>query len=158
MLIRVELRRAWTFVAVAATLAVGGCSTLQGVTVAAPPQGGAVVVQAGAPLVVSLPADPAAGYGWVLKGTGPHLRATGGPDYMPSPKPAGATGEAGSTVYRFRALSPGTSALEFAWEVAPGQPAAPDKVMRYQVTIDRPGLFATGLGSVFVSGSGAYWR
>ncbi len=130
-------RRVWVpAVAVAAAvLGLGGCASLQGIVVAAPPQGGAVAVKAGAPLVVSLPADPETGYGWVLKSAGSNVKVTGGPDYMPSPKPVGATGVAGSTIYRFRAGSPGTTSLEFNWEAPPGTKPAAARTVRFEVTV-----------------------
>ncbi len=136
-----EWRRAWVPAIVAAALGISGCASLQGIVVAAPPQGGAVAVKAGAPLVVSLPVDPDAGYGWVLKAAGPNISMTGGPDYMPSPKPAGATGEPGATIYRFRAGLPGSTTLEFDWVAPPGakSPAVPS--VRYDVTILPAGYF-----------------
>jgi inhibitor of cysteine peptidase len=128
-------QRASAVAATAAALCTGGCASLQGTVVAAPPQGGAVAVKTGAPLVVSLPVDPDTGYGWVLKAAGSSLAVTGGPDYMPSPKPAGATGEAGSTVYRFRAGSPGPTTLEFDWSAPAGTKAPAVRSIRYDVTI-----------------------
>lgn len=127
------IRRASVPVAVA--LCVGGCATLQGTVVAAPPQGGAVAVKTGAPLVVSLPVDPETGYGWVLKAPDSNMSLTGGPDYMPTPKPAGAIGEAGATIYRFRAGAPGSATLEFNWVAAPGVKAPAVRTVRYDVTI-----------------------
>jgi predicted secreted protein len=116
-------------------LALGGCSTLVREEVAAPPNGGAVTMRANTPLVISLPPDPAYGYGWVLKSGSPNLYLVGGPDFTPAPKPPGLVGVADTTVYRFRAREPGTGTLEFAWRAPPGQPAAPERVVRYDVTI-----------------------
>ncbi|MEO8506881.1 MAG: protease inhibitor I42 family protein [Betaproteobacteria bacterium] len=116
-------------------LALGGCSTLVREEVAAPPAGGAVAMRANTPLVISLPPDPSAGYGWVLKSGSPNLYLVGGPDYTPTPKPPGLVGVADTTVYRFRAREPGTGTLEFAWRAPPGQAATPERVIRYDVTI-----------------------
>ncbi len=115
--------------------ALGGCSTLVREEVAAPPDGGAVTMRANTPLVISLPPDPAVGYGWILKSGSPNLYLVGGPDYTPTPKPPGLVGVADTTVYRFRAREPGTGTLEFAWRAPPGQPATPERVVRYDVTI-----------------------
>ena len=80
-------------------------------------------MRTGAPLVVSLPPDPAAGYGWVLRSASPNLALIGGPDYTPEPLPPGLVGVANTTAYRFRATAPGEGKLEFAWVSPPG-PAA----------------------------------
>lgn len=141
MVISARWQRASAIAAVAAAVCVGGCATRQSNVVAAPPQGGAVAVKTGAPLVVSLPVDPDTGYGWVLKAAGPNLAMTGGPDYMPSPKPAGATGEAGSTIYRFRAGPPGSTTLEFDWSAPAGTKAPAVRSVRYDVTVLPPEFF-----------------
>jgi inhibitor of cysteine peptidase len=120
-------------------LALSGCgaleATLKSEGVLAPQDGGTVVMRNGAPLVVSLSPDPATGYGWVLRSTGPNLMPIGIPDYMQDPKPPGMLGVAGATTFRFRAKSPGTSTIEFAWQAPPGAPPAPEKVVRYEVTV-----------------------
>jgi len=72
-----------------AALLVAGCATVERDEVAAPSNGGAVTVRVGTPLVVSLPPDPDAGYGWVLRSSTPNLRLIGGPDYTPQPRPPG---------------------------------------------------------------------
>lgn len=135
---------------IAATV-LAGCATLErdNVGVAAPPDGGAVTLpdggavtlRNGTALVVSLPPDPSTGYGWVLKSADPKLWEIGGPDATQDPKPPGLIGVAGATAYRFRAKAPGTSTIEFAWRAPPGQPAAPEKVVRYTVTALPPAWF-----------------
>ena len=126
-------------------LAASACAvfepTLKSEGVLAPEGGGAVVVRTGAPLVVSLSPDPVTGYGWVLRSTGPNLMAVGIPDYMQDPKPPGMLGVSGATTFRFRATSPGTSTIEFAWQAPPGAPPAPEKIVRYDVTVTPVGWY-----------------
>ncbi|MBK9115540.1 MAG: protease inhibitor I42 family protein [Betaproteobacteria bacterium] len=136
----------------ACTLALAGCATLERDQVAAPPDGGKVALRSGAPLVVSLPPDPATGYGWVLQSGSPKLPLIGGPDYTPAPKPPGLVGVADTTVFRFRAQAPGDAALVFAWVAPPGQPPAPARTVRYDVKIDPPALT---VGDIFATGGGA---
>ena len=128
-----------------AAMAITGCAALQAAArsddVLAPVEGGAVVMRNGAALVVSLSPDPAVGYGWVLKNVGPNLVAVGGPDYMQDPKPPGTLGIAGATTFRFRAKSPGSSTIEFAWQAPPGQPATAARLVRYEVTVVPAGWF-----------------
>ena len=132
----------WLAIGVVAVGA-AGCATLErdNVAVAAPPDGGAVTLRNGTALVVSLPPDPATGYGWVLTSADPKLWEIGGPDATQDPKPPGLMGVPGATAYRFRAKAPGTSTIEFAWRAPPGQPPAPEKVVRYQVTVSPPAYF-----------------
>jgi inhibitor of cysteine peptidase len=117
-------------------LATAGCATIERDEVAAPANGGAVVMRTGTPLIVSLPADPSVGYGWVLQDSSPNLYLVGGPDYTPDPKPPGLVGVANTTSYRFRARAPGPAMLEFAWKSPPGESAAPMRTVRYDVTIN----------------------
>ncbi len=128
-----------------AMLALSGCATLKatlnGDGVTAPPNGGAVVLRDGAPLVVSLAPDPATGYGWVLTSSSPNLWAIGGPDYTPDPKPAGMMGVSGATTYRFRGRAPGPATIEFARVAPPGQSTTSAKVVRYDVTVTPSRLF-----------------
>jgi inhibitor of cysteine peptidase len=132
------IARAAALLIAAAVLA--SCASIERDTVAAPPDGGAVEVRAGTPLVVSLPPDPSTGYGWVLQSANPNLALIGGPDYTPAPKPPGLVGVADTTAYRFRALKPGAAALEFTWVAPPGQPApSPARTVRYDVNVT-PGL------------------
>jgi inhibitor of cysteine peptidase len=116
-------------------LAVAGCATIERDEVAAPLNGGAVAMRTNTPLIVSLPPDPAVGYGWVLQSSGPNLYVIGGPDYTPDPKPPGLVGVANTTTYRFRAKAAGTASLEFAWRAPPDQPSTPMRTVRYDVTI-----------------------
>lgn len=124
-----------------AAMLAGGCATLERENVAAPMDGGNVTLRNGAAFVVSLPADPATGYGWVLKTADPKLWEIGIPDATQDPKPPGLMGVAGTTAYRFRAKTPGTSTIEFAWRAPPGQPAAPEKVVTYTVNALPPAWF-----------------
>ena len=128
-----------------ALTALAGCAAIETTVnrdaILALPEGGAVVMRVGSPLIVSLPPDPADGYGWALQGYDTNLLAIGGPDYMQDPKPPGMVGAAGTTTYRFRARAAGRSALEFVWRAPPGQPAAPPKTVRYDVTILPAGWF-----------------
>jgi len=116
-------------------LLAASCASLNRDEVAAPGTGGAVAMRDGTALVVSLPPDPATGYGWVLKSASPNLAFIGGPDYTPDPKPRGLVGEPDTTAFRFRAKGTGAATLEFAWVAPPGQPPAPVKTVRYDVTI-----------------------
>lgn len=135
-------------VTVLCTLGLASCATIVRDEVAAPPDGGAVSLRTGTPLVVSLPADPAAGYGWVLRTSSPNLALIGGPDYTPAPRPPGLVGVADTTAYRFRALEPGNGTLEFAWVAPPGQPPA-QRTVRYDVTVmPRPTLPTDFFGTV----------
>jgi inhibitor of cysteine peptidase len=124
-----------------AAFALASCATIERDEVAAPANGGAVAVRVGRPLVVSLPPDPGTGYGWVVRSTTPNLRLIGGPDYTPQPKPWGLVGVADTTAFRFRATDVGTGTIEFEWMVPPGAPAQPDRLVRYDVTIE-PSLWA----------------
>jgi inhibitor of cysteine peptidase len=124
-----------------AAVAVASCATLERDEVAAPADGGTVAMRVGTPLVVSLPPDPDAGYGWVVRSATPNLQLVGGPDYTPQPKPWGLVGVPDTTVFRFRATDTGTGTIVFGWAVPPGMPPQPDRVVRYDVTIG-PNLWA----------------
>lgn len=115
--------------------ALASCATLEREEVAAPPNGGNVVMRVGTPLVVSLAPDPDTGYGWVLRSATPNLQLIGGPDYTPQPRPPGLVGAADTTAFRFRAVGEGKGTVEFGWSVPPGATAQPDKVVRYDVDI-----------------------
>ena len=114
---------------------VASCATLERDEVAAPANGGTVAMRVGTPLVVSLPPDPDAGYGWVVRSATPNLQLVGGPDYTPQPKPWGLVGVPDTTVFRFRATEAGTGTIVFGWSVPPGTPAQPDRIIRYDVNI-----------------------
>ncbi len=142
-------------------LLVTACASIHRDQVAAPPAGGNVAMREGTALVVSLPPDPATGYRWALKSASPNLAFIGGPDYTPDPKPRGLTGEPDTTAFRFRARGAGTGTLEFAWIAPPGQPPAPEKTIRYDVTVG-PNFPDTMIKTVFgPSGTGQdavkYW-
>ena len=130
-----DAHKAPRLVVTALALAVASCATIERDEVAAPAEGGAVTMRAGTALIVSLPPDPAMGYGWLLQSSGENLFVIGGPDYTPDPKPPGLVSVANTTTYRFRAKAPGTASLEFAWQAPPDQPPAPTRTMRYDVTI-----------------------
>ena len=116
-------------------LGLASCASIVRDEVAAPPEGGKVTMRTGTPLIVSLPADPDSGYGWILRSSSPNLALVGGPDYTPTPRPPGLVGVGNTTAYRFRALAPGPGSLEFAWIAPPGQPPAPDRIVRYDVAV-----------------------
>ena len=121
-------------------LALASCATLERDEVVAPADGGSVTMRVGAPLVISLAADPATGYGWVVKSSPPNLELVGGPDYTPQPRPPGLAGVAGTTAFRFRATAIGSGPIEFAWTAPPGAPPQPARALRYDVTVG-PGMW-----------------
>ncbi|MEO6566463.1 MAG: protease inhibitor I42 family protein [Casimicrobiaceae bacterium] len=128
-------------VAAAATLALlAGCATLEREGALAAAEGGALIVRNGAPMVVSLPPVPDAGFGWILKSTGPGLAFIGGPDVTVNPKPPSVMGVAETTTFRFRAKSPGMSAIEFVYVAPPGQSVATERTVRYTVTVTPAGF------------------
>ena len=127
----------------AAVAALASCATLNREGVVAPQDGGPVAVRQGAPLVVNLTAEPAAGYGWMLTtDQGKSAWLIGGPDYTPDPIPAGMMGVGGTTTFRFRALDPGTTKLEFAYRHFLEKDVPATKVVRYDVTVT-PGGWQT---------------
>jgi inhibitor of cysteine peptidase len=120
----------------AAALCLASCATVNREGVVAPLDGGAVAVRQGAPLVINLSADPTTGYGWVLTSDqGKSVWLIGGPDFTPDPLPAGMMGVGGTTTYRFRALDPGTTRLDFAYRQSWEKDVPPAKVVRYDVTV-----------------------
>ena len=127
------MRRAMLLIPLSMVLA--SCATLEREEVAAPANGGTVAMRVGTGLVVSLPPDPDAGYGWVVRSATPNLQLVGGPDYTPKPKPPGLVGVADTTAFRFRATEMGTGTIVFGWSVPPGAPPQPDRTVRYDVTI-----------------------
>ena len=123
-----------------ALFALASCATLNRPGVAAPLDGGSVAVRQGAPLVVNLADDPAPGFGWVMTSKpGDAVWLVGGPDYTPEPIPAGMIGVGGTTTYRFRAATPGTQTLEFAYLRSWDQSATPVRTVRYDVTVTSAG-------------------
>ena len=121
---------------VSALTALTACATLEPEGVTAGPGGGAYVVRRGAPLVIGLEGDLTTGYVWELqRSSGAPLLLAGGSDFTPAPLPAGRMGVAGTTTFRFRALEPGTAALEFAYRRPLEEGVAPAKVVRYDVTV-----------------------
>ena len=63
----------------------------------------------------------------------------GGPDLTPEPIPAGMMGVGGTTTYRFRAVTPGTQTLEFAYLPSWDKGVAPTRTARYDVTVKSAG-------------------
>jgi inhibitor of cysteine peptidase len=125
-----------------ALFALASCATLNREGVAAPLDGGSVAVRQGAPLVINLSADPATGFGWVMTSKpGDAVWLIGGPDYTPEPIPAGMLGVGGTTTYRFRAETPGTETLEFAYLRSWDKGAAPVRTVRYDVTVTSAGWY-----------------
>ena len=130
-------------VASAAVAALTSCATLNREGVVAPQDGGPVAVQQGAPLVINLAAEPATGYGWMLTtDQGKSVWLIGGPDYTPDPIPPGMMGVGGTTTFRFRALDPGTTKLEFAYRRFWENDVPATKEVRYDVTVT-PGGWQT---------------
>jgi inhibitor of cysteine peptidase len=123
-----------------ATLALASCATLNREGAVAPLDGGSVAVRQGAPMVVNLSADPASGFGWVLTSQpGDAVWLIGGPDYTPEPIPAGMMGVGGTTTFRFRAETPGTQTLEFAYLPSWEKGAVPVRTVRFDVTVTSAG-------------------
>jgi inhibitor of cysteine peptidase len=122
------------------TLALASCATLNREGAVAPLDGGSVAVRQGAPMVVNLSADPASGFGWVMTSKpGDAVWLIGGPDYTPEPIPAGMMGVGGTTTYRFRAETPGTQTLEFAYLPSWEKGAVPVRTVRVDVTVTSAG-------------------
>ena len=122
-----------------ALFALTSCATLEREGVVAPQDGGSVAVRQGVPLVINL-AEPATGYGWAMTGDpGAAVWRIGGPDFTPDPLPAGMMGTGGTTTYRFRAETPGTATLEFAYRRFGETNVPPAKVVRYDVTVSPGG-------------------
>ena len=118
-----------------ALLALTSCATLEREGVVAPQNGGSVAVRQGAPLVINLD-EPATGYGWARTGDpGAALWWIGGPDFTPDPLPAGMMGIGGTATFRFRAETPGTATLEFAYRRFGETNVPPAKVVRYDVSV-----------------------
>ena len=135
------IRHTLAAAAAAALALLAGCATLEREGVLASAVGGAVVVRNGAPMVVSLPPGPGAGFGWILKSTGPGLAFIGGPDLTANPKPPSVMGVAETTTFRFRAKAPGTTVVEFAYVAPPGQSVATERTVRYDVIVTPEDLF-----------------
>ncbi|MEP7328448.1 MAG: protease inhibitor I42 family protein [Betaproteobacteria bacterium] len=141
MNIRTDRTIRHTLAGTAALVLLAGCATLEREGVLATKDGGPVTVRNGAPLVVSLSPDPDIGYGWVLKSTGPGLSATGGPDVTTDPKPPSIMGVPDTTTFRFRAVSAGTTSIEFRWAAPPGQSTAAERTVKYDVTVTPSSFF-----------------
>ncbi len=122
-----------------ALAALASCATLNREGTVAPLDGGVVSVRQGQPLVINLAANPTPGYGWVLTtDPGKSVWLIGGPDYTPDPVPEGMMGVGGTTTFRFRALDPGATKLQFAYRpMLENTPTA--KVVDFDVTVKSAG-------------------
>jgi len=87
-------------------------------------------------LVVTLEANITTGYRWeAVPGFAPILGELPTPDYAARPSATPVAGAPGDMTFRFRAESPGTTALELAYR-RPFEPGvAPSKTIRYDVTV-----------------------
>ena len=87
-------------------------------------------------LVVTLEANITTGYRWeAVPGFAPVLGELPTPDYFARPSATPVAGAPGDMTFRFRAESPGTTALELAYR-RPFEPAvAPAKTIRYDVIV-----------------------
>jgi predicted secreted protein len=135
-------RRASTIsLALLTPVVLSACSTLSREGTLAGPDGGAVIVTQGTPLVVALTPDPTGANSWApANNPGPQVWPIDGSDFTVDPKPPEILGTPGMATYRFRAMTPGTTTLEFALR-SPADPAAvPVKVVRYDVTV-KPSIF-----------------
>ena len=130
--------------ALAALGCLSACATIEREDVAAPVDGGSVAMRARTGLVVSLPPAPTRDAVWVLRSTTPNLVQVGIPDVTPPAKPPGLVAVADTTTFRFRALEAGTGTLEFAATPAGNPAGAPERVIRYDVTIGPSLWVATG--------------
>ena len=87
-------------------------------------------------LVVTLEANITTGYRWeAVRGFAPILGELPTPDYAARPSATLVAGAPGDMTFRFRAESPGTTALELAYR-RPFEPdVAPARTIRYDVTV-----------------------
>ena len=123
--------------AVAAGLA--GCGSLQPQTPAvvnASKSGGAVTLQTGDTLVVTLDAQPSTGYRWeTLDLHGPVLVAVGSADYLPAAVAPGTVGAPGDSVFRYQARDVGHATLELGYSRPFENGVAPARTVHYDVTV-----------------------
>jgi inhibitor of cysteine peptidase len=100
------------------------------------PASGPVTLPRGETLTVTLEANVTTGYRWeVLPGFAPTLAQIGTADYIARSTPPGVVGAPGDMTFRFRAETPGTTALELVYR-RPFEPnVAPAKTVRYDVTV-----------------------
>jgi inhibitor of cysteine peptidase len=126
-------------VVIAAAAALAGCGSLDRKSptiVTAAQDGGAVALQKGDTLVVTLEAKMATGYRWeTVAGTGAVLSPLGTPDYLPEKVTPEMVGGPGEMVFRYRASAPGQTdlVLEFRRPFERGVP--PAKSVRYAVSV-----------------------
>lgn len=95
------------------------------------------VVKRGDTIAVHLDSTPSTGYRWELtRLAGSSVVRVGIPDYQPETA-AGVprVGAAGHTTFRFRAVQPGTSSIELAYQ-RPFEPgAAPARTVRFELSV-----------------------
>jgi predicted secreted protein len=127
-----------TFVAILAAVALAGCGSLDRQTpkiVTAGQDGGAVALQKGDTLVVTLEANTSTGFRWETSaGTGTVLSPVGTPDYLPAEVAPGMVGAPGEMVFRYRAAAPGQTELVLEYR-RPFETAAAAKSVRYSVSV-----------------------
>ena len=97
--------------------------------------GAPIVLARGQTMAVILEANVTTGYRWeVMPGFAPTLAQVGTADYTARATPP-VVGAPGDMTFRFRAESPGTTSLTFAYR-RPFEPdVAPAKSVRYDVTV-----------------------
>ena len=133
-------------VVAAGALALTGCMSQhpQSPTlVGAAQSGGAVHLRQGDTLVVALASDPSARTRWQPQPLqGAVLQQIGMSDLLPQKIAQGTVGDAGDTVYRFRANEVGTTTLDLALQ-SPFSAVAPQRTVHYDVSVTaRPGEYA----------------
>ena len=138
-----DLREVSTRALVLCTLiSLSACAALEREGTVAGPGGGSIVVKQGTPLVVALDPDPTGANSWAPANVpGPQVWPVDGSDFTVDPKPSDILGIAGTATYRFRAMTPGTTAIEFALRSPAEEGSKPVKVVRYDVTVKPSVLF-----------------
>jgi inhibitor of cysteine peptidase len=122
--------------ALSALLALSACATLNREGTVAGPNGGSVTMMQGTALVLALTPDATGANSWAPANVpGPQLWPVVGSDFTVDPKPTDILGIAGTSTYRFRAMAPGTTSVEFALRSPVEVGATPVKVVRYDVTV-----------------------
>jgi predicted secreted protein len=128
-----------TLVAALAASALAGCGSLDRQTpkiVTAGQDGGAIALQRGETLVVTLEAKTATGFRWeTVAGTGTVLSPVGTPDYLPAEVAPGMVGAPGEMVFRYRAAAAGQTELVLDYRRPFEKGAAAAKSVRYAVSV-----------------------
>src|SRR2546423_13925445 len=95
-----------------------------------------ITVERNQTLVVTLEANVTTGYRWeTVAGFTPVLAQIGTADYVARSADAPVAGAPGDMTFRFRAQSPGTTALEFAYRRPFDSSVAAARTVRYEVTV-----------------------